>query len=261
MLSGGVLAALLGPVSGTYTQHLFPYEYVGSYCMMAIYAICNQIVLYSIDFPSPGGEDDSDEESLGMEGGQGLQLEGGKEDFIDVSQEMSPRESDSSSQEARRLGEKEGVRSLLQIVSRPLFVLACSTATVAHTVMVMFMSVFTIAMDQEGFSFGDISTVMLCHLLAMFLPGFVTGSLISAWGTFAVSVVGAVVFAVAIGSLLHASSLWSYSVGMVCVGLAWNLSFSAGTVMLTSCYTVGMCLSVYICVCVSVNVPSCGTYM
>jgi hypothetical protein len=223
VLTGGVLAAFLGPLSGSYTQFLFPIEYVGSYLVMAVYAMCNQSILHIIEFPSaedlaaPDAAEEK-EETVDEEGCDFHQIDA---KHCIMQSFMEPR-----------------VRPLVKIVTQPLFVLACTTATVAHTVMVMFMAVFTIAMDNEEYRFSDISNVMLMHLLAMFLPGFVTGSLISYYGTFAVSIGGAACFALAVVALLNTASLWSYYVGMVFVGLAWNLSFSAGTVMLTSCYTV-----------------------
>ncbi len=241
MLSGGVLSAFLGPLTATYTVNLFPRVYVGSYLMMAVYAICNQIILYYIDFPSSMEYEDEEEES--------------DEDVVMVkSSRVTPAAATTKLQcdeeEARYYSsssldlKKECValtkrynRSLIEIITQPLFLLACSTSTIAHTVMVMFMAVFTIAMDDAAYSFQDISNVMLLHLLAMFLPGFITGSLIASYGTFAVSVVGTVCFACAVVAL-SGENLWDYYVGMIFVGLAWNLSFSAGTVMLTSCYMV-----------------------
>lgn len=221
VLTGGVLAAFLGPLSGSYTQFLFSIEYVGSYLVMAVYALCNQAILFMIEFPKI--EESKHDGSLCDE-----------EQFDEVESVKQIENKETHSESFK----DPIVRPLLEIFNQPLFVLACTTATVAHTVMVMFMAVFTIAMDNAKFHFSDISNVMLVHLLAMFLPGFVTGSLISHYGTFIVSLGGAVCFALAVVALLNTSTLWSFYVGMTFVGLAWNLSFSAGTVMLTSCYSV-----------------------
>jgi hypothetical protein len=130
-------------------------------------------------------------------------------------------------------------RSTLQIISHPIFILSCTVATIAHTVMVMIMSNCAISM-QDDYSFHNTSLVLELHFLAMFLPGFMTGKLIQDYGTFKVSVGGAMVFAASSVVFDLGEELWNYYGGMILLGLAWNLSFSAGTVMLTSSYAVSI---------------------
>ena len=150
VLTGGVLAAFLGPLSATYTQNLFPTAYVGSYLMMTVYAIVNQVILHYIEFPdiTKGGHDeeacmraksvdDGIEAADVVEGDFGPPVDSGKDSYSE-DEELKPP------------------RPLFEIMRQPLFILACSTATIAHTVMVMFMAVFTIAMDNEGYGFSDI---------------------------------------------------------------------------------------------------------
>lgn len=47
---------------------------------------------------------------------------------------------------------------------------------------------------------------------------------------------GGLIFVVSSTLLVVGTSLWNYILGMILVGIAWNLSFSAGTVMLTKTY-------------------------
>jgi hypothetical protein len=136
---------------------------------------------------------------------------------------------------AKQLGLRS--RPLWTIVSQPIFILSCTVATIAHTVMVMIMSNCTLAMKEE-YSFQLSTIVLETHFLAMFLPGFYTGTLIKRYGTFMVSVMGAIVFAISSVAFGLGKEKWNYFSGMILLGLAWNLSFSAGTVMLTDCYLV-----------------------
>jgi hypothetical protein len=46
------------------------------------------------------------------------------------------------------------------------------------------------------------------------------------------AVVGAVVYAVSATCFLLGAGYWNFLAGMILLGLGWNLSFSAGTVML-----------------------------
>lgn len=55
-------------------------------------------------------------------------------------------------------------------------------------------------------------------------------------GTFVVSVYGAVLFAMSATVFAIGQEKWNYFAGMLLLGIAWNFSFSAGTVMLTESY-------------------------
>lgn len=80
-----------------------------------------------------------------------------------------------------------------QILLSPLFVVSCSIATIAHTVMVMIMSNCALSMDKD-YSFFMTSLVMQFHFFSMFAPGFYTGSLIVKHGPFKVAILGTTVF-------------------------------------------------------------------
>ena len=68
------------------------------------------------------------------------------------------------------------------------------------------------------------------------MAGFLTGRLIERYGSLMVAFGGGALFAVSSVLLAIGDSLWNYLVGMMVLGVGWNLAFSAGTVMLTSCY-------------------------
>jgi len=126
-------------------------------------------------------------------------------------------------------------RPLREIMSQPIFIMSCTVATIAHTVMVMIMSNCTIAMDED-YTFQTATIVLELHFFAMFSPGFYTGKFIKHSGTFVVSVYGAVLFAMSATVFAIGQEKWNYFAGMLLLGIAWNFSFSAGTVMLTESY-------------------------
>lgn len=207
VLSGGILAAFLGPTSANYSISMVGEDYQGSYMLIAFIAILNEITIFFVKFPSRPDASESKEAG-------GL-----------VTSDSLPFQ-------------KSEVRTSLQIVSQPLFIVSCTVATLAHTIMVMIMSNVTIDMEDSGYGFSSTSLVMELHFFAMFSPGFVSGKLIETYGTVGIAFVGGIIFAASAVVLAIDSELWNFVLGMILVGVAWNFSFSAGTVMLTSSYKV-----------------------
>lgn len=128
-------------------------------------------------------------------------------------------------------------RPLILIITRPLFILSCSIATIAHTVMVMIMSNCALSMS-ESHSLGSATLVLEMHFLAMFAPGFGTGMLIKRFGPFKMSILGSIIFSLSSFMFAFGKELWNYYAGMILLGIAWNLSYSSATIMLTRCYEV-----------------------
>jgi hypothetical protein len=135
-------------------------------------------------------------------------------------------------------------RPLRVIFSQPLFLLACGTAAVSNTAMVMVMSQFSIDMDKHHYSFPEISFVLELHLLAMYSPSFFTGRLLDLISAPALSALGNAFYLLGLGVLaLSWQGSGRYLVGMALIGLAWNFSYSSSTLMLGDCYRVrlGLC--------------------
>jgi MFS family permease len=121
--------------------------------------------------------------------------------------------------------------------------MAVSVAALAQTKMIMLMSPLVLAMANRGFPTHVARVTLEAHFFAMFAPGFVSGRLIQAIGAAKTSLIGIGINAgtVAIALLVEdysgsLRSAWSWVLSMTLLGLAWNLCFSAGTVLLVSCY-------------------------
>lgn len=127
-------------------------------------------------------------------------------------------------------------RPLFDVMKQPSFIISCSCATLAHTIMIMIMSDVELAMSADNFSLYYCSLVMELHFLAMFSPGFISGYLIDTLGSLFVAITGGIVFAASLLVMGLGRNLFNYTFGMILVGIGWNLSFSTGTVMLTSSY-------------------------
>ncbi|KAJ1431642.1 major facilitator superfamily domain-containing protein [Ochromonadaceae sp. CCMP2298] len=219
VLSGGVLAAFLGPTSANYSASLLGTDYLASYLIIAVIAACNQFVILFVEFPAikgPNSRAQSTENPL----------------YSSVAAEDNPPKDG-----VRLIELSEGhIRSMREIVQQPMFIVACTIATLAHTVMIMIMSNVSLAMESSGFQFSRSSLTLELHFLGMFAPGFFTATLIQRYGSFPVAFTGAFIFAASSSVLAMGTEFWNYAFGMVLNGLGWNFCFSAGTVMLTSCY-------------------------
>jgi MFS family permease len=198
VLSGGIFAAVLGPTLAKYSSQVLLAHYTGCFLVMGILGFINWAVLSQVSFPRV----ERVEDQTGLE-------------------EEQPQP-----------------RPLRLIISQPLFILSCSVATIAHTVMVMIMSNCALSMSDE-YSLGSASLVLEMHFLAMFAPGFFSGLLIKQHGPFRISMTGAFIFALSSFFFAFGTALWNYYGGMILLGIAWNLSYSSATIMLTGCYEVG----------------------
>ncbi len=161
VLSGGIIAAFLGPTSANYSIHIFSTEYIGSYLVVAVFAFLNQIVLMFVNFPPRAKHlENKDITSVNTEADaiivnlSDAEYNEEKEDGVGASARTSFR-----------------VRSSYEIVTQYMFILSCSIATLAHTIMVMVMSNVSLEMSNHGYSFGATSLVMELHFFAMFSPG------------------------------------------------------------------------------------------
>ena len=209
VLSGGIIAAFLGPSTAQGTVDLWGPKYVGSFLIMAVIGCVNELTIMFVNFPP-------------------------------ALDSQEPSTADTVSADSRR--------SVWQICKQPLFIISCAVATLAHTIMVMVMSNVTLAMSAHSFSFAACSLVMELHFFAMFSPGFVTGSLIKYSGAFLVALLGVCISAsgVVVLALVNRDQEWGYIVGMILIGFGWNFSFSSGTVMLTGTYNVSSCFIVVV---------------
>ena len=129
-----------------------------------------------------------------------------------------------------------GGRSLAAIVRQPRFLVALASAAVGQSAMSFLMVSTPLAMLGCGHAFTDATTVIQWHVLGMFAPSFVTGSIIQRLGASPVIAAGAglILAAVAVGTQgLGFGHFW---LGLVLVGVGWNFMYVGGTTLLTTTY-------------------------
>ena len=129
-------------------------------------------------------------------------------------------------------------RPLPEIMKQPVFIVAAVSATVAQSVMNFLMTATPVAMiAQCGHSFGSVATVIAWHSVAMFAPGFFTGSLVKRFGEIPMITTGLILEACCIGIALSGIEVFDFWLAMFLLGLGWNFTYTAATSLMTTAYT------------------------
>jgi predicted MFS family arabinose efflux permease len=128
-------------------------------------------------------------------------------------------------------------RPLLEIARDPTFLVAVFAAMVGYGGMAFVMTVTPLAMVSHHHAFESAALVIQWHVLAMFAPSFVTGSLISRFGVLRIMMAGALLFIAAVAVHLSGTDVPRFWLGLVLVGVAWNFLYIGGTALLTQTYT------------------------
>ena len=127
-------------------------------------------------------------------------------------------------------------RPLSAIASQPRYIVAAATAMLSYGIMVLVMTATPVAMLGCGFTVQDSSWVIQWHALAMFVPSFFTGNLISRFGAERISAIGMVLLVGAAVSGLMGIHFENFALGLILLGLGWNFGFLGGTTLLTATY-------------------------
>jgi hypothetical protein len=130
----------------------------------------------------------------------------------------------------------EAARPLATIARTPRFVVAVACGMASYAMMNMVMTSAPLAMVGCGHSVTDAMLGIQWHVLAMYAPSFVTGSLIARFGIARITGIGLglIVLAALVGIAgLTVAHFWT---ALVLLGLGWNLSFIGATTMVTQCH-------------------------
>lgn len=132
---------------------------------------------------------------------------------------------------------KESGRPLTAIARQPAFLVAVLSAIVGYGVMNLLMTATPLAMVACQHPFSDAAFVIQWHVIAMFAPSFVTGTLIKRYGVINVMLAGVVLNLGCVAVALTGLEVAHFWAAMVLVGIGWNFMFIGGTTLLTECHT------------------------
>ena len=125
-------------------------------------------------------------------------------------------------------------RTRLELLTTPRIAVAVICATVSYALMNLVMTSSPLAVVGCGFQTADAANVVTAHVLAMFVPSFFTGHLITRFGVERIMGAGLLLLACAGGVALMGVQLEHFFGALILLGLGWNFGFIGATTMLTA---------------------------
>ena len=126
---------------------------------------------------------------------------------------------------------------LLEIITRPIFIVAAMSALTAYGSMNLIMTATPLSMHQHGHEFSKAALVIQWHILGMFIPSLFTGTLIQRLGLVPMMMAGCVMIIVCTLCNISGSSYAQYILALIFLGVGWNFLFVGATQLLTSAYS------------------------
>jgi MFS family permease len=127
-------------------------------------------------------------------------------------------------------------RPMSEIARQPAYRVALAASLFGYAVMTLTMSATPLAMLACGFDFRDSATVIQAHIVAMFLPSFFTGHIITRFGVLPVIAAGGLIELGCALVNLAGVDFANFLVANILVGLGWNFAYVGGSTLLTSTY-------------------------
>ncbi|XWO59893.1 MFS transporter (plasmid) [Pseudomonas luteola] len=131
----------------------------------------------------------------------------------------------------------EPARSWRIVVSQPTYLIALYAAASGFGLMALAMTATPLAMTHHAHPLATISSIIQLHVLAMYLPSFVTGRLIERFGAIRIMLAGVVLFACHFAVALSGTGAVQFASALIFVGLGWNFLYIGGTSLVTSTVT------------------------
>jgi predicted MFS family arabinose efflux permease len=123
-------------------------------------------------------------------------------------------------------------RPLAQIARTPAFVVAVILGVVSYSMMNMVMTSAPLAMVGCGHSVSDASLGIQWHVLAMYAPSFVTGTLIVRFGAERVAAAGLILLFAAASVAIAGITVAHFWSALALLGVGWNFAFIGATTMI-----------------------------
>jgi predicted MFS family arabinose efflux permease len=130
----------------------------------------------------------------------------------------------------------EAARPLAQIAAQPAFMVAVLVGAISYGAMNLLMTATPLAMQVCGFGYPEAADVIKWHVIAMFAPGFFTGTLVRRFGPLRVMLAGCLLMFATVAVAHTGLTYWHFWSALVLLGLGWNLMFVAATTLLTTTY-------------------------
>jgi predicted MFS family arabinose efflux permease len=127
-------------------------------------------------------------------------------------------------------------RPLAEIAKEPRFIVAVVCGVASYSMMNLVMTSAPLAMVMCNHSITDATLGLQWHVLGMYAPSFITGTLIARFGIERITGLGLGLIVVAAAIGIAGISLWHFWIGLVLLGVGWNFAFVGATTMVTACH-------------------------
>jgi MFS family permease len=126
---------------------------------------------------------------------------------------------------------------LREIVRQPVFIVAALAGGLGYGLMNLLMTATPLAMNFCSLPYAQAALVIQWHVVGMYAPGFVTGTLIKRIGVLRIILGGVVLMGAGSLVALNGVTLAHFVTALVLVGVGWNFMYTGGTTLLTEAYT------------------------
>ncbi len=131
----------------------------------------------------------------------------------------------------------EGARPLRELLRLPSIHVPMVGATVTYALMTLVMVAAPLAMVYVcGHSPAEASGAIQWHIVAMFAPSFITGSIIARIGAHLTAAIGLLLIIACAITALNGISVTHFNIALILLGLGWNFGFIGSTTLLTQAY-------------------------
>ena len=127
-------------------------------------------------------------------------------------------------------------RSRKELLRDPKILVAISCGMVAYALMNLVMTSTPLAVVGCGLTKNNANDIVSAHVIAMFLPSFFTGHLITRFGVERIMGLGLIILAGAGIVALSGMELSNFFVALMLLGLGWNFGFIGATTLLTGAH-------------------------
>jgi MFS family permease len=125
-------------------------------------------------------------------------------------------------------------RPLMEIATQPRFVVAALCGVVSYALMNLIMTAAPLAMKMCGHDISDSNLAIQWHVVAMYLPSFVTGSLIARYGADRVVTAGLLLTGLAGVVGLMGITVAHFWTALIILGVGWNFGFVGASAMVVT---------------------------
>jgi MFS family permease len=131
---------------------------------------------------------------------------------------------------------ERGGRPLGEVARQPAFIAALANGVLGYAAMSFVMTATPLAAVACGHTTDDAIGIIRMHLIGMFAPSFITGSLITRYGVSRIMLVGAGFLLLSAIVSLSGTALYDFWIALALLGLGWNFMYVGGTTLLTAAY-------------------------